>query len=80
MDAKWTGPSDKIWKDSQCKHLKNLKGQFPYCRQVCEDMQGCNAINVKLGEGCALRNCPYPTPIPEWDFPGHVGYAKEGKK
>ena len=69
----WTGPSPKIWSNSQCQNLGNFAYNLDNCKRTCLETSGCNAMNANP-DGCSLRGCPWPVPEPSEDYENYEGY------
>jgi len=69
-----TGYTGQTWYDQQCKNIGGGKASLDQCKSMCEQKDGCNAINHK-NNACVLRKCPLPIPQPLLNKGGHVGYV-----
>ena len=80
----FTGPSNKIWSNSQCPLIKRYsKKSFSECTSLCVNTDGCTVINFSDSQeinGCVLRGCSEPVPLPDLDYPSHQGYALSSGK
>ena len=74
--ATYYGPTSKIWKDSDCNVLKNIKANLNNCKTECDNTPGCTAFNYSDKEqACILRACADGTE-PTWDHQSYQGYSK----
>jgi len=64
---------EKIWHDEDHGGCENLgsgrKTTVEACKEDCRNKDGCNAINYCHEDGCVLRGCRLPRPVPNWDGP-----------